>query len=166
MEHWREKVYVESSSVQFISVAQLCPTLCDPMDCSAPGFPVHHQFPELAQTHVHQVSDAIQSFYPLLVLPSIFPSIRVFSSESVLHIRWPEYWSVSFSISPSNPIEICGYKSKVRAVSIAAFFQIYTVVLTQRWNKEKVEFTEGWNFASQNQRRWDKGADSVYMKTT
>ena len=166
MEHWREKVYVESSSVQFISVAQLCPTLCDPMDCSAPGFPVHHQFPELAQTHVRQVSDAIQSFYPLLVLPSIFPSIRVFSSEPVLHIRWPEYWSVSFSISPSNPIEICGYKSKVRAVSIAAFFQIYTVVLTQRWNKEKVEFTEGWNFASQKQRRWDKGADSVYMKTT
>ena len=64
------------------------------------GFPVHHQLPEPIQIHVYQVSDAIQSFY--LLLPSIFPSIRVFSSESVLCIRWPKYWSFSFSISPSN----------------------------------------------------------------
>ena len=73
------------------------------MDCSTPGFPVHHQCPELAQTHAHRVSDAIQPSHPLsphLLLPSIFPSIRVFSSESVLCIRWPKYWS--FSISPSN----------------------------------------------------------------
>ena len=70
------------------------------MDCSLPGFPVHHQLPEPIQTHVYQVSDAIQSFY--LLLPSIFPSIRVFSNESVLRIRWPKYWSFSFSISPSN----------------------------------------------------------------
>ena len=92
-------------SVQFISVAQLCPTLCDPRDCSTPGFPVHHQLLELAQTHVHKVSDAIQRSHPLLSLllpPSVFPSIRVFSSESVLHIRWPKYWSFSFSISPSS----------------------------------------------------------------
>ena len=70
-----------------------------------PGFPVHYQLPELAQTHVHQVSDAIQSSHPLLspsLLPSIFPSIRFFSNESVLRIRWPKYWSFSFSISPSN----------------------------------------------------------------
>ena len=86
------------------SVTQSCPNLCDPMDCSTPGFPVHHQLPEHAQTHVHRVSDAIQPSHPLcpLLLPSIFPSIRVFSKDSVLPIRWPKYWSFSFSISPSN----------------------------------------------------------------
>ena len=76
-----------------------------PHDCSMPCFPVHHQLPELTQAHVHRVSDAIQPSHPLsslLLLPSIFPSIRVFSSESALHIRWPKYWSFSFSISPSN----------------------------------------------------------------
>ena len=72
------------------------------MDCSMPGFPVHHQLPEFTQTHVHQVSDAIQLSHPLLLQPSIFPSIRVFSNELVFHIRWPKYWSFSFSISPSN----------------------------------------------------------------
>ena len=92
-------------SVQFSSVAQSCPTLCDPMNCSTPGLPVRHQVPEPTQTQVHRVSDAIQPFhplFPLLFLPSIFPSIRVFSKESVLCIRWPKYWSFSFSISPSN----------------------------------------------------------------
>jgi len=74
------------------------------MEYSMPGLPVHHQLPELAQTHVHEVSDATQPSYPhpLLLLPSVFPRIRVFSSELVLHIRWPKYWSFSFSISPSN----------------------------------------------------------------
>ena len=72
------------------------------MNCSMPDFPVHHQFLELAQTHVHRVSDAIQPSHPLLLPPSIFPSIRVFSNESVLQIRWPKYQSFSFSISPSN----------------------------------------------------------------
>ncbi|XDA78848.1 hypothetical protein R6Z07M_008863 [Ovis aries] len=75
------------------------------MDCSTPGFPVHHQLPELTQIHVHRVGDAIQPFHPcrpLLLLPSIFPSISIFYSESALHIRWPKYWSFSFSISPSN----------------------------------------------------------------
>ena len=79
--------------------------LRDPMDCSTPGFAVHHQLLELAQTHVHRVSDAIQPSYPLSSLlfpPSIFPSIRVFSSESVLHVRWPKNWSFSFNISPSS----------------------------------------------------------------
>ena len=75
------------------------------MDCCTPGFPVHHQFPELAQTHVHQVSDP--SYYlilchSLLLLPSIFLSIRVFSNELVLRIRWPKYWRFSFNISPFN----------------------------------------------------------------
>ena len=89
------------------SVIKLCPPLCDPMDCRAPGFLVLHHLPEFAQTHVHWVSDAIQpappfSHPPLLFLPSVFPSIRVFSSESALRIRWPKDWSFSFSISPSN----------------------------------------------------------------
>ena len=74
------------------------------MNCSKPGFPVHHQLLELTQTHVHQVSDAIQPFSlcPLFLLPSIIPRIRVFSIESVPCIRWPKYWSFSFSISTSN----------------------------------------------------------------
>ena len=70
-----------------------------------PGFPVHHQLQKLAQTHVYRVGDVIQPSHPLcplLFLPSIFHSIRVISSESVLRIRWPKYWSLSFSISPSN----------------------------------------------------------------
>ena len=90
---------------QFSAVTQLCLTLCNPIDCSMPGFPVHHQLQELTQTHVQPVSDAIQPSHPLpspLLLPSTFPSIRVFSSESVLHIRWPKYWICSFSINPSN----------------------------------------------------------------
>ena len=95
----------EIYSVQFSLVTQSCLTHCNPMDCSTPGFPVHHQLLELAQTHVHPVGDAIQPSHPLSspsLLPSIFPTIRVFSSESVLHIRWPKYWSFNFSISPSS----------------------------------------------------------------
>ena len=94
-------------SVQFSSVTQSCPTLCDPMNRSAPGLPVHHQLPEFTQTHVHRVSDAIQPSHPLsslLLLPPIPPSIRVFSNESTLHVRWPKYWSFSFSIIPSKEI--------------------------------------------------------------
>ena len=79
------------------------PTLCNPVDCSIPGFPVLHYLQEFAQNHVHRVSDVIQPSHPLLLLqPSILPSIRVFSSESALHIRCLEYWSFSFNISPSN----------------------------------------------------------------
>ena len=92
-------------SVDFSSVAQSCPTICDPMDCSMPDLPVPHQLPEFTQTHVHWVSDNIQPSHPLsplLLLPSIFPSIRVFPNESVLPIRWPKYWSFGFSISPSS----------------------------------------------------------------
>ena len=91
--------------LQFSSVAQSCLTVCNPIDHSTPGLPVHHQLLEFTQTHVHWVSDAINHLihcYPLILLPSICPSIRVFSNESVLHIRWPKYWSFSFSISPSN----------------------------------------------------------------
>ena len=99
-------MFYSSSGIQFSSVNQLCLTLCDPMDCSVPGFPVHHQLLELAQIHVHQVSDATQPSHPLLSpsppYPSIFPSIKVFSNESVLRVRWPKYWSFSFNICPSN----------------------------------------------------------------
>ena len=93
------------ASVQFSSVAQSCPTLCDPMNCSTPGLPVHHQLPELTQTHVHRVSDAIQPSHPLLSSfppAPISPSIRVFSNESTLRMRWQKYWSFSFSIIPSK----------------------------------------------------------------
>ena len=91
-----------SYSVQFSSVTQSRPTLCDPMNCSTPGLPVHHQLPEFTQTHVHQVSDAIQPSRPLFLWPPIPPSIRVFSNESTPRMRWPKYWNFSFSISLSN----------------------------------------------------------------
>ena len=89
--------------MQSSSVAQLCLTLCDPMNHSLPGIPVRHQLSESTQTHVHWVGDAIQPYIlcrPLLLLPSIFPSIRIFSNESALCIRWPKCWSFSFNISP------------------------------------------------------------------
>ena len=105
------KTSLPHSSVQFRSVAQSRSNLCDPMDCSTPGFPVHHQFPESAQTHVHRVSSAIQ---PPQLLSSRSPPAfslsqhQVFFREShqvfisALRIRWPKDWSFSFSISPSN----------------------------------------------------------------
>ena len=90
---------------QFSSVAQLCLTLCNPMDCTMPGFPVHHQLwslLKLMSIELVMPSNHIILCRCLLLPPSIFPSIRVFSDGSVLHIRWPKYWSFSFSISPSN----------------------------------------------------------------
>ena len=89
----------------FSSVAQLCPALCNPIDCSTPGSSVLHHLPEFTQTHVRWVGDAVQPSHSLsspLLLPSIFPSIRVFSNQLALHIRWPKYGNFSFSISPSN----------------------------------------------------------------
>ena len=93
-----------TSSIYCYSATHSCLIFCNPMDCSTPGFPVLYHFPEFAQTHVHWVSDAIPHLVlccPLL-LPSLFPSIRVFSSELALCIRWPKKWSISFSISPFN----------------------------------------------------------------
>ena len=98
-----EEAVTENGLLSLFS--QSCLTLCDPTNCSTPGFPALHYLLEFAQTHVHWVNDAIQLSHPLsllLLLPSIFPSIMVFSSESVLRIRWPKYCSFSFSISPSN----------------------------------------------------------------
>ena len=91
--------------IQFISVTQLCPALCDPMDYSTPGFPVHHQLPESTQTHVHWLGDAIQPSHPLSSpSPPTFNLSQhqgIFKWVSSLH-QWPKYWSFSFSINPSN----------------------------------------------------------------
>ena len=92
-------------SVQFSSFTQSCLTHCDPMNCSTPGLPVHHQLLDFTQTHIHRVGDAIQPSHPLLpllLLPPIPPSIRVFSNELALRMRWPKYWSFSFSIISSK----------------------------------------------------------------
>ena len=91
--------------IQFSSVTQLCPTLCDPMDCSMPGLHVHHPLPEFTQTM--SIDSGMPSNYlifchPLLLLPSIFPSMMVFSNESILCISRPEYWRFRFNISPCN----------------------------------------------------------------
>ena len=93
------------SSVHFNSVSHSCPTLCDFMDCSTPGFPVHtksRSILKLKSIESMMPSNHLILCCPLLIPPSIFSSIRVFSYESVLHIRWQKYWSFSFNISPSN----------------------------------------------------------------
>ena len=91
--------------VQYSSVNQSCPALCDTIDCCTPGLPVHHQLPELLKlmfTESVMPSNHLILCCPLLLLPSIFPSIRGFSNESVLCIRWQKYWNFSFSINPYN----------------------------------------------------------------
>ena len=102
---YRSFRFSTNCSVQFSSVTQSYLTLCNPMSCSMPGHPVHHQLLEFTQTHVYRVGDVTQPSHPLLsplLLPPIPPSIRVFSNESTLHMRWPKYWNFSFRISPSN----------------------------------------------------------------
>ena len=101
----RENFFHGCLSVHFSSVTQSCLDSLQTMDCSTPSLPVQHQLPELAQTHVHQVGDVIQPFHPLSSpSPPAFSlaQLQGLSKESVLHIRWPKYWSFSFSISPSN----------------------------------------------------------------
>ena len=104
--HWiSDTIQPSQPVVQFNSLAQSCPTLCDPMNCSTPGLPVHHQLLEfLKLTSVESVMPSSHLILcpPLLFLPPIPPSIRVFSNESNLHMRWSKYWSFSFSISPSK----------------------------------------------------------------
>jgi len=100
-------MYLCINSVEFSSVAQSCPTLCDPMNCSTPGLPVHHKLPEFTRlTSIESVmpSSHLILCHPLLLLPPIPPSIRVFSNESTLCMRWPKYWRFSFSIIPSKEI--------------------------------------------------------------
>ena len=87
------------SSVQFSSVTQSCPTLCDPMNCSTPGLPVHHQLPEFKLMSIEAVmpSSHLILCHPLLLLPPIPPSIRLFSNESTLLMKWPKYWSFTLA---------------------------------------------------------------------
>ena len=88
---------------QFSSVTQSCLTVCDPMNYSTSGLPVQHQLPEFNESiELVMPSSHLILYHPLLLLPSIFPSTRIYSNESFLHIRWPKYWSFSFNISPSN----------------------------------------------------------------
>ena len=105
---WGTNIQHEYSSIQFSSVAQSCPTLRDPVNCSTSGFPVHHQLPEFTHTHVHRVRDAIQPSHPLSSpsppASNPPPASRVFSNESTLRMRWPKYWTFSFSIIPSKGI--------------------------------------------------------------
>ena len=100
------------ATVQLSSVAQLCPPLCDSMGCSTPGFPVRYHLPEVTQNSCSSSpvmpSNNLILCCPLFLLPSLFASIRVFSNESVLCIRWPKCWSFSFSYSLSYPYMTTG----------------------------------------------------------
>ena len=108
MESGFKKIFLKSALLllfQFSLIAQSCPTLCDPMNLSTPVLPIHHQLLEFTQLmSIESVMPSSHLIFccPLLLLPSIFPSIRAFSNESTLRMRWPKYWSFSFSISPSN----------------------------------------------------------------
>ena len=106
MANKRMKRWSTSLVIQFSSVAQSCLTLCDPMNRTMPGLPVHHQLPEFTQTHVHRFGDAIQPSHPFSSPSPPAPNSpqhqSLFPNESILRMRWPEYWSFSFSISPSN----------------------------------------------------------------
>ena len=94
---------MQFSSVQFCSVIQSCPTLCDPMNCSTPGLPaITNSQSSLKLTSIMMPSSHLILCRPRFLLPPIPPSIRVFSKESTLHMRWPKYWSFSFSIIPSK----------------------------------------------------------------
>ena len=116
--------------LQFSSVAQSCPTLCNPMNCSTPGLPVHHQLPEFTQSHVHRVSDAIQPSHPLSSPSPPAPSPpqhQSLSKESTLRMRWPKYWSFSFSIFPSEEIpgllsfRMVQFKHSISAIFVCLF---------------------------------------------
>ena len=123
------------------SVTKSCPALCNTMDCSTPGFPVLHYLWELAQIHVQWVDDAIYPSHPLLLsspLPSVFPRIRVFSNESALHIRWPKYWSFSFSISPVKdwlPLGLTGLISLL-SKGLSRVFSSITIQKHQFFNTQ------------------------------
>ena len=153
--------------IHLSSVAQSCPTLCDPMNRSTPGLPVHHHLPDFTQTHVHPVSDAIQPSH-LLSSPSppapIPPSIRVFSNESTLRMRWAKYWSFSFSIISSKEIPgltsfrmdwldllaIQGilksllqyYSSKAPILQCSAFFTVQLTFIHDHWKNHSLDETD------------------------
>ena len=164
MSMYDKKPLQYSRVIQFSSVTQSCPTLCDPMNHSMPGHPVHHQLPEFTQTHAHRVGDAIQPSHPLLS-PSppapIPPSIRVFSNESAPCMRWPKYWRFSFIISPSNEdpglisfrmdwldlLEVQGtlksllqhHSSKASILRCSAFFMVQLSHLYDYWKNHSFD---------------------------
>ena len=140
------------NAVQFNSVVHSCLTLCKPLDYSRPVFPVHHQFPEFTQTHVHWVGDAIQPSQPLLS-PSppmlIIPNIRDFFNESVFRIRWPKYWSFSFSICSSNEysglisfrmdwLDLLAVQGTLKSLSMAHFKNINSSVLRFHYSRTHI----------------------------
>ena len=145
---------MQFSSVQFSSVAQSCPTLCNSMNCNTPGFPVHYKLPELTQTHVHRVSDAIQPSHPLSSpSPPAFnlSHISVFSNEPVLHIRWPKYWSFSFSIAlPMNihdwfPLGWTGWNS-LQSKGLSRVFSNTTVQIQAQHRFFGAQLSSQYNF--------------------
>ena len=123
------------------SVAYLCLTLCDPMDCSTPGFPVLRSLLNLMSIESVMPSSHLILCHPLLLLPSIFPSIRVFSHDRVLHIRWPKYWSFSF-ISPSN--EHPGLiSSKMDWLDLLAVQGTLKSLLQHHSSKASIQYSQG-----------------------
>ena len=130
-------------------MAQSCLTLCDTMDCCTQGFPVHHQFLKLAHTHIHWVGDAIQPSHPLpspLLPPSIMPSIRCFSTELALRIRWPKYRaSASTSVLPMNvqgrfPLRLTGLIS-LQSKKLSRVFSSTTIRKHQLWSLLNPKFS-------------------------
>ena len=106
-EHIKRCKLLSIPEMRFSSLAQSCTTLCNPMNCNKPGLPVHHQLPEFTQLKLMSIESVMPSSHsilcrPILLPPPILPSIRIFSNESTLRMRWPKYWSFNFSISPSN----------------------------------------------------------------
>ena len=125
---------------QFSSVAQLCLTLCDPIDCRTPGFPVHHQLLKLTQTYVYRVGDAIQPSHPLsLTSPPTFSHSQHWGlfQESVLHIRWPKYWSLSISINSTKEYSIL-ISFRMDWLDIPAIQGTLTSLLQQHSSKASV----------------------------
>ena len=131
--------------VQFSSVTQLCLTLSDPMDCIMPGFPVHTNFRSLLKLmsfELVMLSSHLILCGPLLLPPSIFPSIRVFSNKSVLRIRWPKYWSFSFSISPSNEYSglISFRMDWLDLLAVQGLSRVFTKTTVQNINSSVLSF--------------------------
>ena len=134
------------------------------MNCSTPGLPVHHQLPEFTQTHIRQVGDVIQPSHPPSSLPPTPPSIRVFSNESTLFIRWPKCWSFSFSISPSSEhsgltsfrtdwldlLAVQGtlksllqhHSSKASILQCSAFFTVQLTSIHEQWKNQSLDETD------------------------
>ena len=148
--------YLCLSLVQFSSFIQSCLTLCGPMNCSTPGLPVHHQLLELLKLiSIESVmpSNHLILSHPLLLPPSIFPSIRVFSNESALHIRWPKYWS--FSISPSNEysglisfrmdwLDLLGVQDTLKSPPIPQFKSISSSALSFLYSPTLTSIHDHW----------------------